>query len=376
MGKHLKPLKAIFDPSFVAENQQSRADNILTGTKFQQMEQIRQDLREFKKNNSLDTVVVLWTANTERYAEVGDFNSTQDKLMAAIKSDHPEVSPSTLYAVACIQEGIPFINGSPQNTFVPGCTELAVSVGSMIAGDDFKSGQTKMKSVLTDFLISAGIKPTSIVSYNHLGNNDGKNLSNPACFRSKEISKSDVVNDMIESNSILYDNENGEKPDHCVVIKYIPYVGDSKRALDEYTSEIFMGGHNTIVMHNTCEDSLLAAPLILDLVILAEVTGRISMRKTGVNLNDTTATRASFGHGTPSPSTKMGSFFDEDTSKKPSFEKLHPVNVLLSYLTKAPFVPEGHPCINALNRQRSMLENVFKACVGLPPDNNMLLEFK
>lgn len=120
----------------------------------------------------------------------------------------------------------------------------------MIGGDDFKSGQTKMKSVLTDFLISAGIKPTSIVSYNHLGNNDGKNLTNPACFKSKEISKSDVVNDMIASNSILY--EKGESPDHCVVIKYIPYVQDSKRAMDEYTSEIFLGGTNTIVMHNTC----------------------------------------------------------------------------------------------------------------------------
>merc|ERR1712194_183084 len=341
MGKHLKPLKAIFDPSFVAENQQSRADNILTGTKFQQMEQIRQDLREFKKNNSLDTVVVLWTANTERYAEVGDFNSTQDKLMAAIKSDHPEVSPSTLYAVACILEGVPFINGSPQNTFVPGCTELAVSLGSMIAGDDFKSGQTKMKSVLTDFLISAGIKPTSIVSYNHLGNNDGKNLSNAACFRSKEISKSDVVNDMIQSNSILYDNESGEKPDHCIVIKYIPNVGDSKRAMDEYVSDIFMGGKNTIVMHNTCEDSLLAAPLILDLVLLAEMITRIELRKDGEE-----------------------------------FHGFNPIAVLLSYLTKAPIVPQGTPCVNALAKQRAMLENIFRACVGLAPESNMLLEYK
>lgn len=92
----------------------------------------------------------------------------------------------------------------------------------------------------------------SIVSYNHLGNNDGKNLSAPKQFRSKEISKSNVVDDMVESNSILYSNE-GEKPDHCVVIKYVPYVGDSKRAMDEYTSEIFMHGLNTIVMHNTCE---------------------------------------------------------------------------------------------------------------------------
>merc|ERR1711983_119297 len=100
------------------------------------------------------------------------------------------------------------------------------------------------------------------------GNNDGYNLSAPQTFRSKEISKSNVVDDMVASNELLYDK--GEHPDHTVVIKYVPYVGDSKRAMDEYTSEIFMGGKQTIVMHNTCEDSLLAAPIILDLVILAE----------------------------------------------------------------------------------------------------------
>ena len=108
-------------------------------------------------------------------------------------------------------------------------------------GDDFKSGQTKIKSVLVDYLVSAGLKPTSIVSYNHLGNNDGRNLSAPEQFRSKEISKSNVVDDVVSSNRLLYPT-NDDGPDHCVVIKYVPYVGDSKRAMDEYTSEIFMGG--------------------------------------------------------------------------------------------------------------------------------------
>merc|ERR1712070_810898 len=139
------------------------------------------------------------------------------------------------------------------------------------------------------------------------------------------------------------DEAKQKKPDHCVVIKYIPNVGDSKRAMDEYTSEIFLNGLSTIVMHNTCEDSLLAAPLILDLVLLAEMTSRIRVRKNGEEIDH-------YG--------------------------FHPVNVFLSYLTKAPYVPAGHPCINSLNRQRAMLENVWKACVGLPPDNNMLLEFK
>merc|ERR1712086_799827 len=188
-----------------------------------------------------------------------------------------------------------------------------------IAGDDFKSGQTKMKSVLVDFLVSAGIKPVSIVSYNHLGNNDGKNLSSPSQFRSKEISKANVVDDMVESNNILYEKD--EKPDYVVVIKYVPYVSDSKRAMDEYTSEIFMGGTNTIVMHNTCEDSLLAAPLILDMCLIAELSTRIKIKG-------------------PADDSLRG---------------FHPVSVLLSYLTKAPLVPRGTPVVNALAKQRAML---------------------
>lgn len=124
--------------------------------------------------------------------------------------------------------------------------------------------------------------------------------------------------------------------------RYVPYVGDSKRALDEYTSEIFLGGRNTIVLHNTCEDSLLAAPIILDLVLFGELLTRLELRRDG----------------------------------EPAFHGLHPVAVLLSYLTKAPLVPQGTPVVNALGRQRAMLENVMRACVGLPPENNMMMEFK
>lgn len=234
---------------------------------------------------------------------VEGLNDTAENLLDAIKRNEAEIAPSSLYAAACIQEGIPFINGAPQNTFVPGLIDLAVQnkagpgaaavphlacsapvgfqeastyaiylvlmllqafwSGSklsrrwachaydhccaasidtpsrqpprqsaqqltlcpaaclqvLIAGDDFKSGQTKLKSVLVDFLVGAGIKPTSIVSYNHLGNNDGMNLSAPQTFRSKEISKSNVVDDMVASNSILYSP--GEHPDHVVVIKVL-----------------------------------------------------------------------------------------------------------------------------------------------------------
>lgn len=112
-------------------------------------------------------------------------NDTADNFLDAIARDEPEIAPSSLYAAASILEGVTFVNGAPQNTFVPGLIDLALREGVMIAGDDFKSGQTKLKSVLVDFLVGAGIKPTSIVSYNHLGNNDGMNLSAPQTFRSK-----------------------------------------------------------------------------------------------------------------------------------------------------------------------------------------------
>jgi myo-inositol-1-phosphate synthase len=335
------PLPGIYDPDFIAANQGDRANNIIKGTKKEQLQQVIKDIKEFKETTKVDKVVVLWTANTERYSNiVVGLNDTTENLLASVDKNEAEISPSTLYALACVLENVPFINGSPQNTFVPGLIDLAIKRNSLIGGDDFKSGQTKMKSVLVDFLVGAGIKPTSIVSYNHLGNNDGMNLSAPQTFRSKEISKSNVVDDMVNSNAILYGP--GEHPDHVVVIKYVPYVGDSKRAMDEYTSEIFMGGKNTIVMHNTCEDSLLAAPIILDLVLLAELSTRIQFK----------------------------------SEQEDKFHSFHAVATILSYLSKAPLVPPGTPVVNALSKQRAMLENIMRACVGLAPENNMILEYK
>lgn len=124
---------------------------------------------------------------------------------------------------------------------------------------------------------------------------------------------------------------------------YYLFPGDSKRAMDEYTSEIMLGGHNTIVIHNTCEDSLLASPIILDLVILAELCSRITFKQAD-NAGD--------------------------------FSGFHSVLSILSYLCKAPLVPQGTPIINSLFRQRAAIENILRACLSLPPENNMLLEHK
>ncbi|RFU33350.1 hypothetical protein B7463_g2996, partial [Scytalidium lignicola] len=344
----MAPLPSIYYPDFIAANQEDRADNLVKGSKAcnEHVEQIRKDIREFKAKNALDKVIVLWTANTERFSDIIEgVNDTAENLLKAIENGHEEVSPSTVFSVACILEQVPFINGSPQNTFVPGAIELAEKHNAFIGGDDFKSGQTKMKSALVDFLINAGIKLTSIASYNHLGNNDGKNLSSQRQFRSKEISKSNVVDDMVEANTVLY--KKGEHPDHTVVIKYMPAVGDNKRALDEYYAEIFMGGHQTISIFNVCEDSLLASPLIIDLVVLAEMMTRIQWK----------------AHSTDGAETK-------------EFKNFHSVLSILSYMLKAPLTPPGTPVINSLAKQRSALTNIFRACVGLQPESDMTLEHK
>lgn len=338
--KDIIPLPGIYRPDFIAANQSQRADNILSQdlTAQEQVDILRKNIRDFKEQNGVDSVIVLWTANTERFAEIHEgLNDTKENLLKSIANNESEVSPSTLYAVASILEGSTYINGSPQNTFVPGLIELAVEKKVYIAGDDFKSGQTKIKSVLVDFLVSAGIKPESIVSYNHLGNNDGKNLSAPQTFRSKEISKRGVVDDMVESNSILFKKD--EHPDHVIVIKYVPFVGDSKRAMDEYTSRIFMGGLNTLVIHNTCEDSLLAAPLIIDLVVLSELVQRVQYKLDGES----------------------------------EFHGFHSILSILSYLLKAPMVSSQTPLVNSLFRQKSCINNILKALVGLPPDEDLNL---
>ncbi|KAF9421297.1 hypothetical protein HW555_002769 [Spodoptera exigua] len=317
-----------------------RATNLIRGTKYEQYLQVRADIKDFRDKNKLDKVIVLWTANTERFCEVrAGVHDTSENIERALRDNNSEISPSTIFALAAIDENCIYINGSPQNTLVAGVVERAEARGVFVAGDDFKSGQTKLKSVLVDFLVSAGLKPVSIVSYNHLGNNDGKNLSAPKQFRSKEITKSNVVDDMVESNQILY--KPGEKPDHVVVIKYVPYVGDSKRAMDEYTSEILLHGTNTIVVHNTCEDSLLAVPLILDLVLLADLFSRLAFRETDN-----------------------------------SYVRLHAVLSPLAYLLKAPLVASGAPVVNALFKQRANIDNLLRAALALPPNNNLGLEHK
>lgn len=181
---------------------------------------------------------------------------------------------------------------------------------------------------MSDFIIGSGIRLSSVVSYNHLGNNDGKNLQDEKCFLSKKISKGGVLDDAINSNKILYPSSNNQI-DHEVVIKYVPFVGDTKRALDEYSSLIFMNGVSTISTYNMCEDSLLAVPIMYDLIILGELFSRIKI----------------------------------------DGKSLGPVLSYLSFFFKAPSTNHPEYVINSYSMQRNTLINFLKACAGLSPED-------
>ena len=322
--KSIKPLKSVYYEDFVAKNQKERANNIIESkSKLYNLKQIKSDIISFKIKHNLDKVVIMWTASTERFNK-GEWKNWYD-LEKAIYDNDPEVSPSIIFAVAAIMTNCIFINGSPQNTLCPAVLDLARIKGTFVGGEDFKTGQTKLKSVLVDFLASSGIKPLSIVSYNHLGNNDGLNLSQNEQFESKEKTKRNIIDDVVEENPEIFD----KNPDHCVVIKYVPAVGDSKRAMDEYYSELCMNGKNTLAIHNTCEDTLLAVPLMMDIVLFSEFFSRIT--------------------------------FEVDNKEIPFSSNLS----LLSLFFKAP-VDDGYPIINSFFKQRYALENFIKSCIGLP----------
>lgn len=345
----MKPLAAVFDQQFIAKNQKPRADNTMRVTgKQAQLDQLRKDIRNFKVENNLEFVVVVWTGNSERYAvEIAGVNDTAANLLAAIHESHQEISPSTLYCVAAILEGCPYINGSPQNTFVPGVLELAQEQGVLICGDDFKSGQTKMKSVLADYLIGCGIKIRTMVTYNHLGNNDMYQLTDEVMWKPKSASKSRVIEEIVDSNGMLYRGK-ADTPDHVVVVKYVPFLGDSKRDVSEYTSEGFMDCHYTTIMHNECLDSALCAPLILDLAIFTELFSRVQY----------TVQRP------------------DESVQEDSYCGMESVMSVLGFYMKIPRTPPGEPVVSALGRQKACIENLLRALVGLPPESHLQLETK
>lgn len=365
-----KPYPAVSYGSWLASTQEERADNLVPVDKETTyrniVDTLRSHIREFKRINGLTSsdgpaqTLVLWTASTERCCDeelIVKHLPTKDKLLKELSSavnpgSSEYLAPSLLYAVAAVEEGCTYLNGAPQNTLVPGLQEYARSLGCLLAGDDFKTGQTKFKSFLTDMLVGSGLRVRAITSYNHLGNNDGRNLSQEKQFRSKEISKTAVIDDIIDKAPLLYsrDRQGQVDPsiDHTVVIKYVPHVGDSKRALDEYVSDIFMNGSSTISIYNTCEDTLLAVPIMVDMICFAALLANVEVAHIA-------------------ESQAPVKCVTKELVSKLNFKPVSNLMPVMSLFFKAPLprTADRSDVVNAFAAQRAAIEDFVRAIAGL-----------
>ena len=275
----IKPMKAAFDKNYA---KRLEGDNVMEGkTRWEMMEQIREDIRNFKKEKGLDRVVVLWAASTEVYVPVDEeVHGTLASLEAAMKADNKEkIAPSMCYAYAALSEGAPFIMGAPNTTVdIPAMWELSEKTGMPIAGKDFKTGQTLVKSGFAPIIGTRCLGLSGWFSTNILGNRDGLVLDEPANFRTKEVSKLSTLESILvpENQPDLYGHGNDEDTQyyHKVRINYYPPRNDNKEGWDNIDIFGWMGYPMQIKINFLCRDSILAAPLCLDLVLLSDLAAR------------------------------------------------------------------------------------------------------
>ena len=268
----IKPLKAAFDHNYAARLD---GDNVKDcKDRWDMAQQIREDIRKFKAENGCDRIVVLWAASTEVYVPVDEkIHGTVEALEAAMKADDKEhIAPSMCYAYAALKEGAPFIMGAPNTTVdIPAMWQLAEETKMPIAGKDFKTGQTLVKSGFAPIIGTRCLGLSGWFSTNILGNRDGLVLDEPANFRTKEVSKLSTL------ESILVPEE---QPDlytdyyHKVRINYYPPRNDNKEGWDNIDIFGWMGYPMQIKINFLCRDSILAAPLCLDLVLLSDLAAR------------------------------------------------------------------------------------------------------
>ena len=275
----IKPMKAAFD-----HNSAKRldGDNIMGDiTRWQMVENLREDIRRFKKETGVDRVVVLWAASTEVYVPVDEkYHGTLAALEAAMKADDKEhVAPSMCYAYAALSEGCPFIMGAPNTTVdIPAMWELSEKTKMPIAGKDFKTGQTLVKSGFAPIIGTRCLGLSGWFSTNILGNRDGLVLDEPANFRTKEVSKLSTLESILvpENQPDLYGHGNDEDTQyyHKVRINYYPPRNDNKEGWDNIDIFGWMNYPMQIKINFLCRDSILAAPLCLDLVLLSDLAAR------------------------------------------------------------------------------------------------------
>ena len=273
------PMKAAFDHNYA---KRLNGDNVKTcKDRWDMTEQIREDIRKFKAENGCARLVVLWAASTEVYVPVNEkVHYHLADLEAAMKADDKEnIAPSMCYAYAALKEGAPFIMGAPNTTVdIPAMWELAEQTKMPIAGKDFKTGQTLVKSGFAPIIGTRCLGLSGWFSTNILGNRDGLVLDEPANFRTKEVSKLSTLESILvpEKQPDLYGHGNDEDNQyyHKVRINYYPPRNDNKEGWDNIDIFGWMGYPMQIKINFLCRDSILAAPLCLDLVLLSDLAAR------------------------------------------------------------------------------------------------------
>jgi myo-inositol-1-phosphate synthase len=270
----VKPMKAVFDQNFV---KRLNGPNIKTGgSKMDQAEAVMEDIRQFQKRTGVARMAMIWCGSTEVYHEPVEVHASLKNFECGLKDSHPEISPSQIYAYAALKLGVPYANGAPHlTTDMPALLELAKMNNVPVCGKDYKSGQTFMKTLIAPGLKSRLLGLNGWFSTNILGNRDGEVLDEPGSFRSKEVSKSSALEYILQKD--LYP-ELYEQFYHKVRIEYYPPRGDAKEGWDNIDIFGWLNYPMQIKINFLCRDSILAAPLVLDIVLFMDLAQRAGMR--------------------------------------------------------------------------------------------------
>ena len=270
----IKPMKAVFDQSYV---KRLNGTNVKEGAnKLELAEQLIEEIAEFKRRNKCSRLVMVWAASTEVFMKPHAVHKSLKSFEQAMRDNHRGVAPSMIYAYAALKSGVPFANGAPNLTVdTPALMELAAQQGVPVCGKDFKTGQTLMKTILAPGLKSRMLGLHGWYSTNILGNRDGEVLDDPESFKTKEESKLSVLEYILQPEVYpqLYKDFS-----HVVRINYYPPRGDNKEGWDNIDIFGWLGYPMQIKIDFLCRDSILAAPIVLDLALFLDLAQRVGMR--------------------------------------------------------------------------------------------------
>lgn len=269
----IRPMKAAFDKRYVKNLEGTHVKE--SATKWDMALEVMEDIKNFKKEHDCNRVVLVWCGSTEIYHEPSDVHQTLTAFEQGLKDNDTRIAPSMIYAYAALSLGIPFANGAPNLTVdIPALLELAKETGTPVAGKDFKTGQTLMKTILAPGLSARSLGINGWFSTNILGNRDGLVLDDPDNFKTKEVSKLSVLEDILrpQDNPELYGNLY-----HKIRIDYYPPHGDNKESWDNIDIFGWLGYKMQIKVNFLCRDSILAAPIVLDLALFMDLAKRAQM---------------------------------------------------------------------------------------------------